>query len=106
MKVVLKLCRVVQQQEKIIKWLGTLTEDEHDDLCKQRDASSADWILHKEEFNKWLVCSGSALLCINGIRKCLDLGGANSNHSSRGLRKVGCYVSGSNILRVWQLTGL
>ncbi|KAM0084148.1 hypothetical protein ACKRZS_003599 [Fusarium odoratissimum] len=58
----------IQQQEKIIKWLGTPTEDEHDDLCKQRDTSSAEWILKREEFNKWLSCPGSALLCLNGTQ--------------------------------------
>ncbi|KAF5703419.1 ankyrin protein [Fusarium mundagurra] len=58
----------IQQQEKIIKWLGTPTEDEHDDLCKQRDASSAQWILERQEFNSWLSCPGSALLCLNGTQ--------------------------------------
>ncbi|KAF5531815.1 ankyrin protein [Fusarium napiforme] len=58
----------IQQQEKIIKWLGTPTEDEHDDLCKQRDASSAEWILKRQEFNSWLSCPGSALLCLNGTQ--------------------------------------
>ncbi|KAF5650754.1 ankyrin protein [Fusarium sp. NRRL 52700] len=58
----------IQQQEKIIKWLGTPTEDEHDDLCKQRDASSAEWILRRQEFNSWLSCPGSALFCLNGTQ--------------------------------------
>ncbi|KAF5670930.1 ankyrin protein [Fusarium denticulatum] len=58
----------IQQQEKIIKWLGTPTEDEHDDLCKQRDASSAEWILKRQEFNSWLSSPGSALLCLNGTQ--------------------------------------
>ncbi|KAF4948807.1 hypothetical protein FGADI_9364 [Fusarium gaditjirri] len=58
----------IQQQEKIIKWLGTPTEDEHNDLCKQRDASSAEWILKRQEFNSWLSCPGSALLCLNGTQ--------------------------------------
>ncbi|KAG5785844.1 hypothetical protein H9Q73_000571 [Fusarium xylarioides] len=58
----------IQQQEKIIKWLGTPTEDEHDDLCKQRDVSSAEWILQRQEFNSWLSCPGSALLCLNGTQ--------------------------------------
>ncbi|KAF5702046.1 ankyrin protein [Fusarium globosum] len=58
----------IQQQEMIIKWLGTPTEDEHDDLCKQRDASSAEWILKRQEFNSWLSCPGSALLCLNGTQ--------------------------------------
>ncbi|KAI7759893.1 hypothetical protein LZL87_010315 [Fusarium oxysporum] len=58
----------IQQQEKIIKWLGTPTEDEHDDLCKQRDTSSAEWILKREEFSNWLSCPGSALLCLNGTQ--------------------------------------
>ncbi|CVK92123.1 related to ankyrin [Fusarium proliferatum] len=58
----------IQQQEKIIKWLGTPTEDEHDDLCKQRDASSAEWILQRQEFNSWLSSPGSALLCLNGTQ--------------------------------------
>ncbi|KAG5761735.1 hypothetical protein H9Q72_010154 [Fusarium xylarioides] len=58
----------IQQQEKIIEWLGTPTEDEHDDLCKQRDASSAEWILQRQEFNSWLSCPGSALLCLNGTQ--------------------------------------
>ncbi|KAF5980588.1 ankyrin protein [Fusarium coicis] len=58
----------IQLQEKIIKWLGTPTEDEHDDLCKQRDASSAEWILKRQEFNSWLSSLGSALLCLNGTQ--------------------------------------
>ncbi|PNP79792.1 hypothetical protein FNYG_06885 [Fusarium nygamai] len=58
----------IQQQEKIIKWLGTPTEDEHDDLCKQRDASSAEWMLKRQEFNSWLSCPGSTLLCLNGTQ--------------------------------------
>ncbi|KAG9499480.1 hypothetical protein J7337_007936 [Fusarium musae] len=58
----------IQLQEKIIKWLGTPTEDEHDDLCKQRDASSAEWILKKQEFHSWLSSPGSALLCLNGTQ--------------------------------------
>ncbi|KAF4483549.1 hypothetical protein FAGAP_11692 [Fusarium agapanthi] len=58
----------IQQQEKVIKWLGTPTEDEHDDLCKQRDASSAQWILKRQEYNSWLSCPGSALLCLNGTQ--------------------------------------
>ncbi|CVL08022.1 related to ankyrin [Fusarium mangiferae] len=58
----------IQQQEKIIKWLGTPTEDEHDDLCKQRDASSAEWILKRREYNSWLSSPGSALLCLNGTQ--------------------------------------
>jgi hypothetical protein len=93
MKLALKVCYAVQQQEKIIKWLGTQTEDEHYDLCKQRDSSSAEWILKREEFNKWLSCLGSALLCLNGTRKCLYLGATNANHSPRGLGKVGYHVS-------------
>ncbi|KAJ4245547.1 hypothetical protein NW762_014056 [Fusarium torreyae] len=64
----LVLAGQIQQQEKIIKWLGMSTEEEHDDLCKQRDASSAEWILHRKEFNKWLSCPGSALFCLNGTQ--------------------------------------
>ncbi|KAG4257890.1 hypothetical protein FPRO03_02845 [Fusarium proliferatum] len=66
--VALKKDCAVQQLEKIVKWLGTPTEDEHDDLCKQRDVSSAEWILKRQEFNSWLSSPGSALFCLNGTQ--------------------------------------
>ncbi|KAF5664496.1 ankyrin protein [Fusarium heterosporum] len=58
----------LEQQEKIIRWLGSVTETEHDDLCKQRDASSAEWILNRDEFGAWLSSPASAFFWLNGTQ--------------------------------------
>ncbi|KAF4986552.1 hypothetical protein FGRMN_10780 [Fusarium graminum] len=55
-------------QEKVIQWLGSVTETEHDDLCKQRDASSAEWILNRHEFGAWLSSPASAFFWLNGTQ--------------------------------------
>ncbi|KAF5025153.1 hypothetical protein F66182_2728 [Fusarium sp. NRRL 66182] len=60
--------RASEHQEKVIRWLGTTTEAEHDDLCQQRDEASAEWILNREEFGAWLSSPASSFLWLNGTQ--------------------------------------
>ncbi|KAF4453143.1 hypothetical protein F53441_4140 [Fusarium austroafricanum] len=61
----------VERQEKMIEWLGEPTETEHDDLCKQRDEKSAEWILNRDEFGEWLSAPTSSLFWLTGTRQLL-----------------------------------
>ncbi|KAK7431918.1 hypothetical protein QQZ08_001537 [Neonectria magnoliae] len=58
----------LKQRERIIQWLGPVTDSEHEDLCKRRDSQSAEWILDRNEFTSWLSSGGSSVLWLNGIQ--------------------------------------
>lgn len=59
---------IEKHREKLVDWLGPVTDSEHEDLCKRRDAESANWILDKPEYGLWLTSESSSFLWLNGIR--------------------------------------
>ncbi|KAH6974465.1 hypothetical protein BKA56DRAFT_591345 [Ilyonectria sp. MPI-CAGE-AT-0026] len=58
----------VKHREKVIQWLGLVTEEEHSDLCERRDSTSCEWILNRDEFGSWLSSQGSSFFWLNGIQ--------------------------------------
>lgn len=61
------LIDIVKKRAQSLKWLGVVTEAEHSDALKAKDAESGKWLLNSSEFNNWLSASSSSFLWLNGI---------------------------------------